>query len=727
MAKTDFKKVLLEKGERIGLAVAVGLLLLLWVTNLFWPGRGVFSPSPTNNAKELKGLTDKAKKELETSEPTDADKPDPKKLAEAGNARFKVLKVENPEQYQVAALFETPVPQDSNRRQPELLLPDEGKARVVLAQVRSYIFSSDFAKIKVLKDDSAGAPAGDLGRLQGMYGEGRGKGGPRAGGGGPRNIQSPTTQGLNAENAKPEKATQMVALDKLATMSGVRPAETFVPTPLALVVAAFPYREQIDQFKTRLRLASRSAVLQETGNELDPETNQALPAFRFLPVEVQRRTVDAQGKPLKGANSWETLDLEGAYRPLVFHSGVRTEPDDEKLAAISFDGLVMQRLIQIRENQYPKLETDLPKIAKTLKELDTAQVKDAAPTLPFNLDNFSPFKTNRGSGTGPAGTPGPMGKPPMGGDIRPPRPPIGTEPRPRPPVGGDTTMQPGQDVAPPEYCLVRIVDPTIQPGFTYEYRLRVRMANPNYKRTDVASPKYAEDKELKRADDKWFVVPEKVAVPAAMHYYAVDQKELDGAKEYKGINANLSPLRDQQVVLQIHEWVDNAADKKTGNFPVGDWVIAERVLVGRGEPIGRLIRVDVPIWSETREDWIVQSTEDKVGGSTKKTSGSMINFSQATGAGVGDSIVVDFHGGDVSYERTSPDGKKERPVRDVGTRNEVLVCTSDGKLLSLDSAVDTDDTERKARLEGWRTRVKDAKESKKTDTKPMGSPFGKGS
>src|SRR5262249_12373344 len=159
------------------------------------------------------------------------------------------------------------------------------------------------------------------------------------------------------------------------------------------------------------------------------DTNQPLSNFRFLPVEVQRRVVDAQGKPLKGANSWETLDLEGAYRPLVFHSGVRTEADDEKLESISFDGMVMQRLLQIRENQYTKTQTERPLIAKTLKDLDAGQVKESAPNSFFGEDKFDPFKkVNANRPMGPGGKQMPPGEirspkvapPPLGGpDKRP--------------------------------------------------------------------------------------------------------------------------------------------------------------------------------------------------------------------------------------------------------------------------------------------------------------------
>jgi hypothetical protein len=48
----------------------------------------------------------------------------------------------------------------------------------------------------------------------------------------------------------------------------------------------------------------------------------------------------------------------------------------------------------------------------------------------------------------------------------------------------------------PDYCLLRVIDVTVQPGKVYQYRLRVRMANPNYGRKDVAAPELARDREL---------------------------------------------------------------------------------------------------------------------------------------------------------------------------------------------------------------------------------------
>jgi hypothetical protein len=50
----------------------------------------------------------------------------------------------------------------------------------------------------------------------------------------------------------------------------------------------------------------------------------------------------------------------------------------------------------------------------------------------------------------------------------------------------------------PDHCLLRVIDVTVQPGKVYPYRLRVRMANPNYGRQDVAAPELARDREIGR-------------------------------------------------------------------------------------------------------------------------------------------------------------------------------------------------------------------------------------
>jgi len=230
------------------------------------------------------------------------------------------------------------------------------------------------------------------------------------------------------------------------------------------------------------------------------------------------------------------------------------------------------------------------------------------------------------------------------------------------------------------------------------------MANPNYKRTDVASPAYAEDLELK--SDNWFIIPQPVVVPLEMICYAVDQKDLDGARSYRGIHANETLKKNQQVTFQIHQWTENVSPDRRVVTPVGEWLIAERIIVNRGEYIGRKERVEVPLWRETMDAFVLAAT----GVAGRQKSGMEVNFGHARN----EAIMVDFEGPEHTYQRAGGPAVKET------TTTEVLILSHDGKLVAHDSETDKKNAERIERLEAWRKRIKDIKEQK-----PPVNPFGK--
>jgi hypothetical protein len=270
-------------------------------------------------------------------------------------------------------------------------------------------------------------------------------------------------------------------------------------------------------------------------------------------------------------------------------------------------------------------------------------------------------------------------------------------------------------VQPPDHCLIRLVDVTVQPGKSYRYRIQVNMANPNYKRDDVANPKYRDDPELP-TNNQWFELPDTVVVPPEQYYYAVDQKEIDG-KDYKGINADARP-RDNQVVLQIHRWLEDLRGRQYR--PVGEWVVAERLLVGRGEYVGgRKPTLDVPVWEPKKEAFIIPKGKKE---GAKETSGLEVSFSMGD---QNDTVLVDFSGGNVSHDVTEIKGDKtvKTTVKD-HQRTEVLLSTPDGKLLALDSPEDEANPERKKRLDDYHARIKEVK--KETKTPGTGGPFGGG-
>src|SRR5262249_49374903 len=151
-------------------------------------------------------------------------------------------------------------------------------------------------------------------------------------------------------------------------------------------------------------------------------------------------------------------------------------------------------------------------------------------------------------------------------------------------------------------------------------RLQVRMANPNFGRRGVTAAELARVKEI---ESDWYEVPQKVVVGPELVYYAVDQKELDGANHYRGINRDGWTTKDR-TALQIHRWLEefSLGLDRTGALPVGEWVVAERVIAYRGEYVGFEQRVEFPYWRTTQERFVL-AAEPKA---TRKAPGVPVGF-----------------------------------------------------------------------------------------------------
>jgi hypothetical protein len=218
----------------------------------------------------------------------------------------------------------------------------------------------------------------------------------------------------------------------------------------------------------------------------------------------------------------------------------------------------------------------------------------------------------------------------------------------------------------------------------------------------------------------WYVTPQKLAVPLDLHYYAVDQQLLDppGWTGTGGARSPHSPaqlLQENQTVLQIQKWVAYARNKRIGDLGVGDWVIAERVVATRGELIGEQ-RVEVPYWRRNADRFMTASDQRRRGmGKAQSVIPSIMMSFAADGE---EPILVDFSGGEVSYARsnTKAEGAQANPHRGVrdNTPEEVLLYTTDGKLLALNSAVDAVDPDRVKRLAIARERIRAVKAINRT-------------
>jgi hypothetical protein len=237
------------------------------------------------------------------------------------------------------------------------------------------------------------------------------------------------------------------------------------------------------------------------------------------------------------------------------------------------------------------------------------------------------------------------------------------------------------------------------------------MANPNYKRNaEVLSPSYAVEPELNpikdRKDSDWFVVPKKVSVPPEFYYYAVDQSDMDKetGRRYAGIHARDTLYRDgSQTVFQIHRWLEDAA-REGNNLPVwvGEWTVAERMLVSKGEYIGRTETVNVPVWSSPRGEFVLAVPQAQTGSTRRREPGIEVDFKLPND----DAILVDFEGGNQEYRRkTRREDRPETVKVDDKIGTEVLIVSSDGRVTARDSVEDALNTDRVKRLDQWRNRV----------------------
>jgi hypothetical protein len=257
-------------------------------------------------------------------------------------------------------------------------------------------------------------------------------------------------------------------------------------------------------------------------------------------------------------------------------------------------------------------------------------------------------------------------------------------------------------------AMVRFFDPDVLPGKTYRYRIQVRLANPNYgKKQFVAYAALAEFKDLQPSD--WQVTPD-ATIPGEHQFYAVDQmpsQKLQGGSNYEA-------TKGETVAVQIHRWIDQFTDPQGLFHIIGDWAIAERLLVRRGEPIGRLsVMVELPEWNKAKQAFEIKYSAPpqvkKLPASQKDLarSGIPIDFL----ASFPPPMLVDFEGGKYEHRFATlpgyPNVKDESAV-------DVLILAPNGKLIVRNSRVDGNPElpagkERQDRVTHWHDRVQEAK------------------
>jgi hypothetical protein len=580
-------------------------------------------------------------------------------------------------------------------------------------------------------------PGGGMGGMppgMGAMGGARGYGGGMGMGGGPPGMGM-MGGGKAMAGSSGSKVISFVKTDELEKHTNAVLAQEIHPTTAVEIVAPFPLREQYKIVERALHL---------------PDSRTVSAELEFDYFDVERRILLSDRKtPAPGAN-WVAVDVKQQWT-WNYVNGVReTERDDPELVPLLIPwsrGLAFPRLVQqetarssgkgdSKVSRYPKIETELPQIPKALDDLKKAgeqevprtNLRDTTGIDPSDLLGGSegnvpqmknpPVAPGAGTGkTAPGGKPGPDGSP------------VGEKGNP-----GDKGYY-GDKLEVPEFSLIRFFDFDIKPGVIYQYRFRVRVKNMNKGRTDVAYPEIADKKVL---TSPWVVVPKPVSLPDEIQYFAIDIKNVDwkyndDKGEERAVSRRARPYpeadgRRGQAAVHIQRWLNtinvSSNPKETVAETVGDWAVAERVLVYRGEYLGHTVKEKVVIWSSPEEDFVLATDPYRRG--SEKT---IIGVSFAPEAGFEDAILVDFDGGNIDYSRVAVPAKEDEPAKFKAVKDkapmELLIMTPEGRLVVRDSAEDMENADAKARYIKWLERIKEveARASKENQGPGKGDPF----
>lgn len=677
LKNVDWKKLLLEKGEMIGLGVAGVLTLVLLVYGLGFKTFG--SGSASANAQEIEDLAKQANQKIDGNQPQPTlAQPDQKVIrASTPNPIDPVAQATQRDWFIVSSF-------DDNRwRKPEMLSPGDFEAGVFQGLVQVFELSDDGSQIWVLvrRDNKPNTKQQEelMRQLQSRGKRGRNarpttpttpavstfpQGRPGMGAmGGPGGMMRPGTTGMGGDrgSGKEELEAKQVAVSSLGDEKGIEIMQNPEPRRIAIVTGAFPYRAQLEAFRQALRFPSVAQMLRSDDANIE-----------FLDLEVQRRTV-ADGK----AGDWQPLDLASMKRLMV--RAVDKVKDDPQLHGQAYPVsptrlmMVRPKLAAAHDQKYPEL---MPaSVRDTLEKLNEVKEKSApVQRKPSRFEQDPDLFDQGGDKPGPA-TGGPGG---FQGAMPPRDPDHGPTPGPGGPGGPQGTLD-NQEVALPDTCLVRFLDVSIQPGKVYQYRVRVKMTNPNYGMKDRAlSMDLTVDKELA---GPWKEIGKDISIPPDLFYYAVDEERAEGQRGYEKTNAD-------RVAVQVHRWMDTVFFNNR-LWAVGDWVILKRALVYRGEMLNVSENVEVPAWVPTLKEFLfLKPTNERTprGTVARKGKGIPVEFNT-------DAMLVDFEGGG---QRSVTVGG--RTVTDTAPA-ELLILGSDGRMMvARNGAKDTADTARADRL-----------------------------
>jgi hypothetical protein len=525
---------------------------------------------------------------------------------------------------------------------------------------------------------------------------------------------------------------------------GKVPAMTVMPLRAIIVHAEVPLKLQREELKRALRLKTTA------------EAAQYGPVYDGFVVQRRNTQVNPKDGKIIVRQDWTDYDFEKVYQEVIWPRKLADHIEDGYIAYfIRYDMALALPLPQVVEELGTYPEVRLPSIVETIQKLQKANEKpvQASETLKrlqgtaSRRELYKP-ETGRSTGaaslygpgftgpgspddaTGPAGglppgglgAPGGVGLPPGG---------LGLPP-------GGVGVPPGGAATPPgsydpsqfyagmpksveiDHLLLRFIDVDVQPGLTYEYRIRLRMRNPNYQRpNEVANPA---DAKVEFLESPWTTLDRPITVPTESFLFAGDVAEYrNKIDEEYGKERNVRELREMlqvregQAVVELASWMEQVRTDTGGKRePVGAWVVAE-IPTGRAEFIGRKYYVKLPLWSSTAQAYVLREIPDKIiptrpgQKDAAQPKGWMVDFSTPA-------LLIDFEGGIVRGRVANKEVNEEAST-------ELLILRADGKLEVRKSQVDQNDPTRKRIIEMWNNWVKAAEKRQGTTESNPGGGF----
>jgi hypothetical protein len=464
--------------------------------------------------------------------------------------------------------------------------------------------------------------------------------------------------------------------------------------------ASFPYRAQLVKFQQALRYGELRDLYAH------PED---MPVFNG--VDVQRRLYRPKNAGSSEAGEmvedWTSIDLAGNSQDL---RAVKLYYNDEsaelKRVMMHEDHMLVMPLPHEFAGKYPEMNL------KTLKDsIEKMKKQDfKGPNLPPPKSKFqgdaNPYKRDSGVNTG-LYNPGGDGMTDIFGP--------GFD---RGKKGSDTPSTPTgpTTIEPPDYIYVRAYDADVKDGLIHEYRMRVKLKNPNYGKGDAVSKKSDADlEELPPMEEHWYVFPQKVSVPRGGYHFVVDPTP-PGKAAYP-----LPPVKEGQAVIQFQRWYEYLDINERLREPVGDWVQSE-LIATRGQYVGGkpipgmtpsqaanfLAFSPLPFWSSVENAFTLREIAgEKTPKGKEPRRGVLLEPLRPKAL-----LAVEVSGGKVNPRiPPNPGQATNRSVRtEDEAATEVLFMYPDGTLELRTSAKDKADADRKEREEKFKKWVKETEE-----------------